>query len=127
MISPSAPRFAVTRVIGEGRRSATELNAAGAVRLVRPVRLEPWVRFGHAIQEGKASLQHGANRISSHVGDVAQAQVANIAGAMLSLSIGGVLVDRRALRHNAVATSCVVLSQRSKDNGYQKAAPSGAA
>jgi hypothetical protein len=79
MISPSAPRFAVTRVIGEVRRSAIGLNAAGVVRLVRPVRLAPWFRFGHAIQEGKASLQRGTSRISSHVGDVAQAQVADLA------------------------------------------------
>ncbi len=100
MISPSAPRFAVTRVIGEVRRSAIGLTTAGVVRLVRPMRLGPWFRFGHAIQEGKACLKHGANRISSHVGDIAQAEIADIAArVMLSLSIGGVLVCRGALRH----------------------------
>ena len=101
MILPSAARFALAWVIGEVRRSAIGLTAAGVVRLVRPVWVTPWFRFGQAIQEGKASLQHGAKRISSHVGDVAQAQIANMAGAMLSLSIGGVLICRRALQHQA--------------------------
>jgi hypothetical protein len=71
------------------------LTTAGTMR---PVRLAPWFRFEHAIQQGKASLKHGANCISSHIGDFAQAQ---IAGPMLSLSIGGVLVCRGALRHQA--------------------------
>jgi hypothetical protein len=79
MLLSSAPRFALAWVISEVRRSAIGLTTAGVVRLVRPVRVAPWFRFGQAIQEGKASLQHGANRISSHVGDVAQAQVADIA------------------------------------------------
>jgi hypothetical protein len=100
MISPSAPRLAVTRVIGEIRRSAIGLTTAGVVRLVRPVRLAPWFRFGHAIQEGKACLQHGASRISSHVGDIAQAQVTDLnPGAMLGLSIRGVLLCGNALWH----------------------------
>ena len=96
MISPSAPRYAMTRVIGEVRRGAIGLTAAGVVRL------GPWCRFGHAIQDGKACLKHGANRISSHVGDVAQAEITDIAaGAMLSLSIRGVLIRRGALRRQA--------------------------
>jgi hypothetical protein len=87
MILPSAPRFALAWVIGEVRRSAIGLTTAGVVRLVRPVRVAPWFRFGDAIQESKATLQRGANRISSHVGDVTQAQIADVAtGAMLSLS-----------------------------------------
>lgn len=98
MILPSALRIALAWVIAEARRSAIGLTTAGAVR---PVRLAPWFRFEHAIQEGKASLKHGANCISSHIGDVAQAQIAGIAGAMLSLSIGGVLVCRGALQHQA--------------------------
>jgi len=96
MISPSAPRYAMTRVIGEVRRGAIGLTAAGVVRL------GPWFRFGHAIQEGKACLKHGANRISSHVGDIAQAQVADVATvAMLGLSIRGVLICWSALLHQA--------------------------
>jgi hypothetical protein len=99
MILPSAPRFALARVIGEVRQSAIGLTTAGMVRLIRPVRLASWFRFGQAIEEGKASLQHGANRISSHIGDVAQAGIANIATqAMLGLSIGGILIRRGALR-----------------------------
>ncbi len=102
MILPSPPRFALARVIGEVRRSAIGFTTAGVVRLVRPVRVAPWFRFGQAIQKGKASPQHGANRIRSHIGDVAQPGVTNIAtGAMLNLSIGGVLIRRRALRRQA--------------------------
>jgi hypothetical protein len=102
MILPSAPRFTLAWVIAEGRRSAIGLTTAGVVRLVRPVRVAPWFRFGQAIQKGKASPQHGANRISSHIGDVAQPGVTNIAtGTMLSLSIRGVLICRGALRHQA--------------------------
>ncbi len=102
MILPSAPRFALARIIGEVTRSAIELTTAGVVRLFRPVQLTPWFRFGHAIQEGKACLKHRANRINSHVADVAQAEVADITtGAMLSLSIGGVSLCRRAHRHQA--------------------------
>lgn len=102
MILPSPPRFALARVIGEVRRSAIGFTTAGVVRLVRPVRVAPWFRFGQAIQKGKASLQHGANRISSHVGNVAQAEITDIAaGAMLSLSIRGVLIRRGALRRQA--------------------------
>jgi hypothetical protein len=102
MILPSAPRFALAWVIGEVRRSAIGLTTAGVVRLVRPVRVAPWFRFGHAIQKGKASPQHGANRINSHVGDIAQAEIPDIAtGAMLNLSIRGVLICRGALRHQA--------------------------
>jgi hypothetical protein len=60
------------------------------MRFVSPAWLAPWLRFGDAIQNRKAALQHRANRINSHVGDVAQAEIGNIAtGAMLSLSIGG--------------------------------------
>lgn len=95
MISPSVPRLAVARGIGKVRRSAIGLTTAGIVRLA------PWFRFGHAIQEGKACLQHGANRISSHVGDIAQAQLTDLAtGAMLGLCIGGVLLCGSALRHH---------------------------
>ena len=102
MILPSPPRFAVAQVIGEVRRSARGLTTAGVLRLVRPVRVAPWFRFGQAIQKGKASPQHGANRISSYVGDVAQAEVTNIVtGAMLSLSVRGVLIRRGALRRQA--------------------------
>ncbi len=46
MILPSPPRFAVAQVIGEVRRSAIGLTTAGVLRLVRPVRVAPWFRFG---------------------------------------------------------------------------------
>ncbi len=102
MILSSAPRFALAWVISEVRRSAIGLAMTGVVRLVRPVRVAPWFRFGQAIQKGKASPQHGANRISSYVSDFAQAEIPDIAtGAMLNLSIGGVLIRRRALRRQA--------------------------
>ena len=102
MILPSAPRFALAWVIGEVRRSAIGLTMAGMVRLVSPALLVPRLRFGGAIQNSKAAPQHGANRINSHVGDIAQAEIANIATkAMLSLFIGGVLLCRGALRHQA--------------------------
>jgi hypothetical protein len=95
MISPPAPRFAMTRVIAKVRRSAIGFTTAGMVRLVRPARLARWFRFGHAIQEGKACLKNRANRISSHVGDIAQVQVTDIAtGAMLGLSVRSVWLCR---------------------------------
>ena len=102
LILPSAPRFALAWVIGEVRRSAIGLTMAGMVRLVSPALLAPRLRFRGAIQNRKAAPQHGANRINSHVGDIAQAEIANIAtGAMLSLSIRSVLVCWRAHRHQA--------------------------
>ena len=102
MILPSAPRFALAWVIGEVRRSAIGLTMAGMVRLVSPALLAPRLRFRDAIQNRKAAPQHGANRINSHVADVAQAEVADIAtGAMLSLSIRGVLIGRGVLRCQA--------------------------
>ena len=88
MILPSAPRFALAWVIGEVRRSAIGLTMAGMVRLVSPALLAPRLRFGGAIQNRKAAPQHRANRISSHVGDIAQAQVTDLATrAMLGLSV----------------------------------------
>ena len=102
MILPTAPRFPLAWVISEVRRSAIGLTIAGMVRLVSPALLAPRLRFRDAIQNRKAAPQHGANRINSHVGDIAQAEIANIAtGAMLSQSIGGVLLCGRAHRHQA--------------------------
>jgi hypothetical protein len=102
MILPSAPRTILTWVWAEIRRSLIGLTLMGMLRLAWPARLAPWLRFGGPIQESKAAPQHGANCISSHVGDVAQAEVADTAtGTMLSLSLGGVLVGRGALRHQA--------------------------
>jgi hypothetical protein len=102
MILPSAPRFTLAWAIGEVQGSAIGLTMAGMVRLVSPALLAPRLRFGGAIQNRKAALEHGAYRINSHVGDIAQAEVANLAtGAMLGLSIRDVLVGRRALRHQA--------------------------
>jgi hypothetical protein len=100
--SPSAPHAILTCVLVELRRRPIRLTPTGVLRLVWPLRLAPWLRFRYAIQKRKATPQHGANGISSHVGDVAQAEVTDIAtGTMLSLFIGAVLVCRGALRHQA--------------------------
>jgi hypothetical protein len=89
-------------VIREVRRSVIGFTTVGVPQLVRPAQLAPWFRFGDAIQEGKATLQNGTNRIDSQAGDVAQPPVTDVGiRAMLSLSIGGIRVCRKALRHQA--------------------------
>ena len=97
--SPSAPRTILTWVLVELRQS---LIVTGVLWFVGPARFAPSLRFGDASQNRKAATQHRANRMSCHIGDVAQAEVADIAtGVMLSLSIRGVLVGRGALRRQA--------------------------
>jgi hypothetical protein len=46
--------------------------------LARPARLAPWLRFGDAIQECKATLQHRAKHDDGDVGDILQAEVADV-------------------------------------------------
>jgi hypothetical protein len=102
MILPSAPRLAVTWIIGEVRRSLVRFTTAGVLRLVSPAQLPPWLRFDDPIQKRKAAPQHGANRINSDIGDVAQAEVTDITTrVVLSLCIRVVLVVRGALRYQA--------------------------
>jgi hypothetical protein len=87
MIVPSAPRFALAWAIGEVRRSPIGLTVTGVLWL------GPRSRFRESIQKRKAAPQHRANRIDSHVGDIAQAEVTDIATqAVLSPSIGNLLV-----------------------------------
>jgi hypothetical protein len=93
MIVPSAPRFALAWAIGEVRRSPIGLTVTGVLWLVGPAWLGPRSRFRESIQKRKAAPQHRANRIDSHVGDIAQAEVTDIATqAVLSPSIGNLLV-----------------------------------
>ncbi len=86
------PRLALPRVIGEVGSFVVGFIPTNALLLVGPARLAPQFRFGvatHAVQEGKAALQHGANRIHGDMGDVAQAEISDVArGAMLGLAIG---------------------------------------
>lgn len=99
---PSTPSTILTWVLAELRRSLIGITATGVLRLVRPARFAPWLWFGDTIQKRKAAPQHGANRINSHVREIAQAEIADIAtGAMLSLSIGSIVVGKGALRRQA--------------------------
>jgi hypothetical protein len=85
---------------GHRRSRANPYTAdpAGMLWLITPARLASWLRFGDAIQEGKAALQHRTNRIDSHAGNVAPAEVTDVGiRAMLVLIVGGVRVRRRAL------------------------------